>query len=131
MAEYRRGTGPDALPQGGASQANAATPTASDYDALALENTDIPVQYAPNRDEQIPNDDSDVHDDLQILLEGPDPEYQPALMQKNRPGRVPSYVVAHLPQLMAAAKDPAAPPTLVALKNSIIRHLEDEQRRGG
>jgi hypothetical protein len=52
-------------------------------------------------------------------------------MPKERPGRVPRYVIRHLPQLMAAARDPSAPPTLIAIKNSIIRHLEAEQRRGG
>lgn len=123
MPEYRRGTGPNALPQGAASALTEATPNPGLDD-------DIPIQFTTKAD----LDDDEVGavgDDMAALLDAPDPNYKPALMRGGRPGRVPQYVVRHLPALLAAAADPGAPPSLIALKNSIIRHLEDEMRRGG
>ena len=130
MAEYRRGTGPDALPQGGASQANAATPAPSDYGALALENTDVPVQYAPGEADAIPGDDSGLADDKQILLDEPDPGYEKSAVPRERQGRIPKYTVRHLAQFRAAATAPDAPPGLRALYNATIRQLDEERRSG-
>ncbi len=127
MAEYRRGSGPNALPQGAATGLNAATP---DPEAQMLtENQHIPVQYAPQHD-VIPNDNSGLDENQDIMLDHPDPNYQPSLMTQNRPGKVPTYVVRHMPELLAATADPSAPPTLIALKRSIVRHLENELREG-
>jgi len=130
MAEYRQGTGPDRLPQGGASQVNAATPTESDYGELALENTDVPVQYAPGEADAIPNDDSGLADDKQILLEDPDPGYEAQVIPKERKGRIPKYTVRHIAQFRAAATAPDAPPGLRALYNATIRQLDEEHRSG-
>ena len=128
MAEYRQGVGPERLPQGGATQLNANAPQAAEETFQAEE---IPVLFAPGEDDPIPNDDNGLDEDTQILLEGPDPGYQPRLIARDRPGRVPRYVVRHLPQLMAAVKDPNAPVTLRALYRALVRQLEDEQRLGG
>lgn len=125
MAEYRRGQGPNALPQGEATRLNEATP-----DELALESPDIPVIFAPGRDDPVPDDDSDLNEDLQILAAPPDPRYKGSVVPKERPGRIPKYVVRHLAEFRAAATAPDAPPSLRALFNATIRHLDDERRRG-
>lgn len=127
MAEYRRGQGPNALPQGAATSLNEAQP---DLDALALENMDVPVQYGKGDGLPIPDDDSGVSDDLSILLAPPNPNYTKRVLPKERQGRVPKYVVRHLPQFRAAATAPDAPPTLRALYNATLRQLEEERRRG-
>jgi len=121
MAEYRQGTGPNRLPQGGAAQVNAATPP-------ELDNMDIPVVFAPGEEDPL-EDERGLDEDAQILLEPPDPRFAP--QPKDREGRIPRYVVRHLPQLMAAARDPNAHPTLRAYYASIVRNLEREMQRGG
>lgn len=123
--EVRRGQGPDALPFGAATALNAATP-----DELALETPEIPVIFAPGTEDPVPDDDRDLNEDLQILAAAPDPEYRRSAVPKERPGRVPKYVVRHLAQFRAAATAPDAPPTLRALYNATIRQLDDERRRG-
>lgn len=131
-AEFRRGQGPNALPQGAATALNEAQPDLDDDPAAGLlPDDDIPVQFTSGKGAPIPDDDSGLSDDLKILLGPPNPNYRPRLARTERPGRVPTYVVRQLPQLIAAAADPAAPPTLIALKNSILRYIEDEMRRGG
>ncbi len=125
MAEYRRGQGPNALPQGGASAANAATPPPAE-----LENMDIPVQFAPGEADPIP-DGPEGDEVLDTLLAAPFEGFRPGATPRERPGRVPKYVVRNLPLLMAAAKDPEAPPTIRALYRATIRHLEQEMRQGG
>ena len=127
--EYRRGSGSNALPQGGASQVNAAQPARDDMNDPAI--AEVPVEYAPGEDDPIENDDSHDSENMQVLLQDPDPGYRSTLLPKDRAGRVPRYVVRHLPQLMAAVKDPDAPPTLRALYNATLRHLEMEMRQGG
>lgn len=127
MAEYRQGTGPNRLPQGGASAVNEATPG---FDELALESPDVPVQYGPGQGLPIPDDDSGVGDDMSILLAPPNPGYTARAVPKERQGKVPKYVVRHLPQFRAAATAPDAPPALRALYNATLRHLEEERRRG-
>lgn len=127
MAEYQRGTGPDALPQGEATALNAAQPEFTDP---AIPD-DIPVEFVPAQGTPIPNDDTGLGDDAAILVDHPDPDYTRSVFSNERTGRVPTYVVRHLPTLLAAAADPHAPPTIIGLKNSVIRYLEDERRRGG
>lgn len=133
MAEYRRGTGPNALPYGGAGDVNQATPPTEDVAGTPLDaGAEVPVQFAPGEaDDNIPDDDNGLDEDTQVLLDHPNPDYQASMFPKDRAGRVPRYVVRHLPELMAAVRDPNAPPALLALYRAIIRQLEAEQRRGG
>ena len=123
MAEYTKGQGPNALPQGGASALN-------EMGALALENTEIPVQFAGGEADDIPDDDQGTADDLQVLLQPPDPNRVRSALPRERPGRIPKYTVRHLAQFRAAATAPDAPPGLRALYNATIRQLDDERRRG-
>ena len=124
MAEFRRGVGPNALPFGAATQLN----RAQDFGELAMENTDIPVMFAKGEADAVPEPSGG--DDLEILLDHPDPDYQTSIIPKERPGRIPRYTVRHLAQFRAAATSPDAPPGLRALYNATIRQLDEEQRRG-
>ena len=131
---YRQGVGPNRLPQGAATALNAQPQPRQQRPAATppeLENDDIPIEYAQGEDEPVPNDDNGLSEEMQVLLEPPNPQYRGRVMPKDREGRVPRYVVRHLPQLMAASKDPSAHPTLRAYYNSIVRHLEQEMRQGG
>ena len=119
-AEFQRGEGSDALPYGAAALINRNMPN------FALENEDIPVEFA-TRDDDVVEDPMDGDDDLGVLLAPPDPRFRP--QPKDREGRLPRYVVRHLPQLQAAQRDPNAHPTLRAYYMSIVRNLEREQRR--
>lgn len=126
MAEkpkFRRGQGPNALPQGAAAALNRAQPN------FALENQDIPVEFATPQDDIVPDEAFDDDDDLGVLLADPDPRFSPT--PKDRAGRIPRYVVRHLPQLQAAQRDPNAHPTLRAYYLSIVRNLEREQMNRG
>ena len=114
MAEYRRGSGPQQLPQGGAKAAND-----------ALNPVDIPVNYATTKDRVAPVADQTLSDNTQILIAPPHPNYQGP--SSPAPLQVPAYVVRHLPRLMAAAKDPDAPVTLKALYRTIIAQLDAQQ----
>lgn len=129
--EFRQGVGPDRLPQGAAGQLNAANRPIARSLPLELENTDIPVEFARGEEEPVPNDDGDVTEDMQVLLGPPEPAYKARIVPKDREGRLPRYVVRHLPQLMAAAKNPTAHPTLRAFYMSVVRNLQTEMRRGG
>ena len=124
MAEYRRGSGPDALPQGAASALNAAAAP-----PIEAANADIPVVFAPGEEDPIPDDDKGLDEDQQVLVEGPYAGFR--AQPKDRAGRVPRSVVRHLPQLQAAARDPSAHPTLRAYYVSVVRNLEIELSRGG
>lgn len=124
MAEYRQGVGPQRLPQGAAKTLNQAQPSPDSFG-------EIPVQFAPPADAEVDYaDDSREDEDMQVLLSEPDAGYMPPAVAP-RQGKVPRYVVRHLPSLMAAATQPDAPPTLRALYRATIRQLEDEIRRGG
>lgn len=96
-----------------------------------LQNMDIPVVFAPGEEEQIDNDDSGLDETMQALLSPPIEGYRPPAVPVRRPGKLPRYVVRNLPLLMAAAKDPEAPPTVRALYRATLRHLEQEMREGG
>jgi len=131
MAEFRRGQGPNALPQGGAAQVNASTPAAEDLAGTPLEpGGDIPVVYARGEADPVSNDDNGLSEEAQVLLAPPNPGFAPSLMSAQGAGRVPRYVVRHLPILMAAARDPEAPVTIRALYNAVVRRLEAEMRQG-
>ena len=123
MAEYRQGTGPNRLPQGAATALNAATPP-----PIEVENSDIEVQFAPG-EEEIPDDLGGLDEDQQVLTEPPFAGFK--AQPKDREGRIPRYVVRHLPQLQAAARDPSAHPTLRAYYMSVVRNLEIELKKGG
>lgn len=119
MAEYRRGSGPQQLPQGAASAVNAATP--SSYPQV-----NIPVQYATPADHPpLPPDGQ--NDNMDILTAPPHPDYQPPLVAPTAPSVVPQSVVRNLPRLMAAARDPNAPQTVTALYKAIVWELERQQ----
>lgn len=129
MPEYRQGTGPNRLPQGGAQQVNEAQPPKRDMvGELALENQDVPVMFAPGEEDPI-DEGPASSEDLEILLGDPDPGFTQPVVGRRR-GRVPQYTVRHIAQFRAAAMQPDAPPTLRALYNATIRHLEAEQRNG-
>ena len=121
MAEYQRGSGPNALPQGGASQVNAATPPPD------LENTDIPVEYDTSP-EGVPAKLGGLDEDSQVLTEPPYDGFK--VPPKDRQGRLPTYVVRHSGQLQAAARDPSAHPTLRAYYRRMARDMEIEQLKG-
>ena len=123
MAEYRRGRGPNALPQGAASTINRLTPADAGYQ----DNT-VPVTFARENAPDIDDDDTGASENMQVLLSPPDAGYQSPLMAKERQTRVPRYVVRHLPTLMAAARQPDAPPALRAMFNSVLRYLDNESR---
>ena len=125
MAEYRRGQGPNALPQGGAAQVNRQTPRPAPLE------TQVPVQYAPEGDVAIPDEIPGASETKQVLLQGPHPRFEPSEIPLDRAGRVPRYVVRHLPQLAATAKDPMAPPALRAMYAAVLRQLELERIYGG
>ena len=124
MPEYRQGVGPNRLPQGGAQRLNAATPRIAD------ESDDIPIQYAPDERPR-PLDTARLGESKQVLLSPPNPDFAATVVPQDRPGRVPRYVVSHLPELAAAVRDPGAPPTLKALYRAILRQLELERAQGG
>ena len=127
-AEYRRGTGPNALPQGAATAVNAAQPP--DLAGTPMEpGADVPVMFAPENDEEELT--AGGSENMKILLGPSDPAFQKTMAPRDRPGRVPRYVVRHLPTLSAAAKSPDAPPALRALYNAITRDLEQEMLRRG
>ena len=132
MAEYRRGRGPDALPQGAATQLNAANPGAEDYSGTPMEpfGAEVPVQFAPDAEEPLPEDRT-LSENMQILTAPPNPQFAPPFMSKRRMGRVPQTVVRSLPLLMAASRDPEAPAALRALYRRTVRDLEDEMHRDG
>lgn len=126
MAEkpkFRRGTGPNALPQGAAAALNRAQPN------FALENTDIPVDFSGDIPDEV--EEAPANENMEVLLGDPDPAYRPAVTPRDRAGQVPRYIVRHLPQMMAAVRDPDAPPTLRAVYNAVLRQLENERARGG
>ena len=129
-AEYRRGTGPNALPQGGAAAINAAQPPPQDLAGTPMElGADVPVMFAPGEDDE--DETLGGSENMQILMGPSDPNFQRSLAPRDRVGRVPRSVVRHLPTLSAAAKAPDAPPTLRALYNAITRDLEQEMARRG
>jgi hypothetical protein len=119
MADYKRGSGPQQLPQGAASKANAATPDPA-------QQMDIPVQYAGPADHpQLPPDGQ--NENMDILTAHPNPNYTPPLIPQTQPQVVPASVVRNLPRLMAAARDPDAPETIKALYRSIVFELERQR----
>ena len=125
MAEVQRGEGPNALPFGAATALNRAQPSAS-----AFQTDEIPIQFAPDTDaDELPT--GSLGENMDVLLSDPDEGYRERLMARDRPGRVPRYIVRHLPTLMAAARNPDAPPTIRAFYNAIVRQLEAEMRQGG
>ena len=123
MAVYRRGTGQDALPQGAASRLNRMTPDQAGYQ----DNT-VPVQWARGNEPEEEGDEAGLSENMQVLLSPHDAGYRPPVMAKQRPTRVPRYVVRHLPTLYAAAQLPDAPPTLRGMFNAIVRYMENEAR---
>ena len=124
---YRQGVGPNRLPQGAATQLNAATPPPAR--PPSADAPEIPVQYAQGEDDLLPDNDNGLSETKQILLDPPYPEYEPSLLPRQRTGRVPRSIVRSLPVLMMAVKDPSAPPMLRALYRAIVRQLDAERRR--
>ena len=125
MAEYRRGQGSDALPQGAASSLNRLLPRGGADQAGYQDNT-VPVEFARDSEPDVDEDDKGYSENLQVLLSPPDAGYRSSVMPKDRPNRVPRYVVRHLPTLMAAARQPDAPPAVRAIFNATLRYLESE-----
>lgn len=121
MAEYRQGVGANRLPQGAAGGLNRATPS---FDIT--ENSEIPVEYADAEPER-PLDTRGQSENKQVLLQPPNPGFAGTAVPQDRAGRVPRYIVRHLPQLSVAVKDPTAPPALRAIYAAIVRQLELER----
>lgn len=131
MAEVRRGTGPEALPFGAASELNRAAQPQQGAEDFLGPGSEIPVQFETGETDQVDDFDTGTGENMQVLLEPPNPAYRAPVLSKDRPGRVPQYVVRNLPQLMAAARNPEAPIALKALFNMVTRQLEQEMRRRG
>jgi len=129
MAEIQRGEGPDALPFGAATALNRAQPPMEGTSSLDL-GGDIPVVYAPDGQDDIPDEDEGgSSENMQVLLGRPHPNYRPAVVT-DPPGKVPKKIVRQLPMLMAAARDPEAPIALKAMYRMIVRRLEREMKGG-
>ena len=128
MPDYRRGRGPDQLPQGAATAVNAAQRPPPDQ-VMQGPGSEIPVEFATGPEE--PDDERGLSENLQIALSEPDPAYQPPLINEGRKGRLPQHIVRNLPALRAAAKAPDAPPALRAIYNMAVRQLELERLQGG
>jgi len=126
MAEVRRGVGPNALPQGAATALNRAIPAESAY-----QDNEVPVQFVPDSVEDDVAPDGELGENMEVLLSDPDEGYRPPLFARDPPGRVPARIVRHLPQLMAAARDPDAPIALKAMYKMIVRRLEQEMQSRG
>src|SRR3972149_4315890 len=125
MAEVQRGEGPDALPFGAATSLNRAQPSAT-----ASQADETPIQFAPDTDaDELPT--GSLGENMDVLLSDPHEGYRERLMARDRPGRGPPYIVRPLPTLMAAARNPDAPPTIRAFYNAVVRQLEAEMRHGG
>lgn len=121
---FRRGQGSEALPYGAAARLNRAAPSRA-----AFQDEEIPIEFARDvPEEDLPK--ASLSEDLDILLSDPDPRYRAAAVPRDRPNRVPRYVVRHLLTLATAAKMPDAPPTLRAYYRAIVRALEAEERLG-
>lgn len=124
MAEYQRGTGPDALPQGEATKLNEnAAPPAQGPDLRpgARLQQDIPVEYGDPQ--PVPTNDPSLSDNMQLLTGPSDPMYKapPA-----KPGRVPKSFARALPLLAVMSKNPDAPPAMKAMYRAGIAALEAE-----
>ena len=130
-AAYRKGTGPNALPQGAATSLNARQPK-EDVSGTPLEaGADVPVVFSPGVEEPLDEGMGGYSENMQMLLDNPDPNYRPPMMPKARPGRMPTGYVRHLPQLAAMARLPNAPPALIGMYNLAVMHLENEMKRRG
>lgn len=122
MPEYQRGSGPNALPQGGASQLNANTPPPAEVPDLTP--GDIPVEYGT----PLPVEESSMKDSENMnLLTGPhDPAFKPGPADETF-NHVPRNVVRQLPIWAVASKDPEAPPGLRVLYKALVARLQAEQ----
>ena len=124
MAEYRRGTGPDALPQGAASRINRATPPPGGAD-FGYQANEVPIQWA--RGEEPDEPEGKMSENMEVLTSPPDAGYKPPLMSKQA-RRVPARVVRNLDKLYAAQRHPDAPPLLRAAYRYWLWQLEQEGR---
>lgn len=128
MADIRRGTGPDALPQGAASQLNAAA-IPPQPGMLEGPGAEVPVEFAKRADVE---DESlgPLSENMEILLGQPNPGYQPPAVA-DIPQRMPRRIVQSLPLLQAIARNPDSPPAAKAMYRWAVRRLEQEMRQGG
>ena len=131
MAEYRRGTGPNALPQGGAAAINAAQPAPQDILPSTTsggglpDGTEIPVEFGQPEDDL----DTGLSENMSILTGPADPAFKSTPIQTRKgPDRVPSHIVANMPILQAAARNPESPIAMTALYRFIARRLEREMQ---
>lgn len=131
MADYQRGTGPDALPQGGATAANAAVaapapgPQTQPQDPSgqpgARLQQDIPIEYGDPQ--KVASNDPSLSDNMQLLTGPSDPSFQAKPPQG---GRVPAALVRALPLLAVASKSPDAPFALKAQYRAAVAAVERE-----
>jgi len=131
MAAIRKGQGPNALPQGAATQVNAATPPAAAFDDELLGNmgAEIPVQFAQGEE-----DDSDLDtglsENMDILTGEADPGFRPPpIADQGTPSRAPTHAVRFLHILTAGARNPLSPVGMTALYKWFVRRLEREMQR--
>jgi hypothetical protein len=103
------------LPQGGATQANEATPTPAA--GIQVQQPEAPVIYAPREEDPVDDNDAGLSENMEILAAPPDPGFSPNPMRPM--GRVPRSVVRNLPVLMAASRDPEAPRAIKAIYKAI------------
>ena len=127
MPDYRRGRGPDQLPQGAATAVNAAQLPQGGGTGLPP-GTEIPVQFAPEGGDD-PGPDTGLTENMQLMVGPADPRFRPTpISTQGQPNRVPAHIVRHLPILAAAARNPESPVAMKALLLFITRRLEQEMQ---
>lgn len=130
MPEIRRGTGPDALPQGEATALNEVLPSEGELDPgpdLDIPPAPTPANYESNfvgPEESF----SPTSDEEEILFQDRDPT-----APKNvgmRPGRLPSSLARSLPMMKAAAAVTGDPSGSLQLVYEALVNSEEANLRG-
>jgi hypothetical protein len=126
--EFRRGTGPDALPQGEAQNLNdamAEVPAQQEQGATAPTPEDSGVELAQPSDYE-PIYEPETDDDL--FLTGPTtrPDEPVTTGIPTGAAGVPADVIRNLPLLQRAAQEPGADPKLQTLVALVLRELEGQ-----
>lgn len=121
-AEVKRGVGTgEQLPMGEATQVNESLETLPQLDQTGILQG---VEWADGTEETnfVPTNEDDE------ILFGP-AEGIGSGDNEPTPNRVPASVIRRLPVLARAAKDPTAPPSLVAMYRILTDRLDREMRR--
>lgn len=118
---FQRGQGPNALPQGAATQANEGIDVSGDP-------FEVPVVFEePGLEDTELDNDTGMSEDEQFLFDDPFPEYQRSIVPTTRPNRLPKYVIRHLPAAIASLNNPRTPPAWKAMIRATIRQASLER----